>query len=140
LDSSFLLRPQPRRATPLRDPAASSVSHFLSAVSRFSERPVSHDVPAVSSFSSDKVCPQARCPSDGFLSKISPPQFGLPLQFCCLCAIGSILHGLVLSRVLQGCRFFSGSSQFSSGSLTSSPGSHAGLCSVTSSLQRLVSR
>jgi hypothetical protein len=64
--SSFLLFPQPRRATPLRDPAASSVSHFLSAVSRFSERPVSHDVPAVSSLSSDKVCPQACCPSDGF--------------------------------------------------------------------------
>jgi hypothetical protein len=64
--SSFLLSSQPRRATPLRDPAASSVFLFVSAVSRFSECPVSHDVPAVSSFSSDKVCSQACCPSDGF--------------------------------------------------------------------------
>ncbi len=98
--SSFLLFPQPRRATPLRDPAASSVSHFLSAVSRFSERPVSHDVPAVSSLSSDKVCPQACCPSDGF-SRRSRRRSSVSLtSFCCSCAIGSVLHGLILSRVL----------------------------------------
>jgi hypothetical protein len=70
----------------LGEPTTSPVFQFLSAMSRFLGCPVSHDVPAVSIFSSDKVRPQARCPSVGFSRRARRRSSVSTHQFCFLCA------------------------------------------------------